>query len=59
MSPKTRRPANFYGQFLGRFTTVIVLLYRVVTYYLYLILGSIFLPRWVLRVFGEHPEDEE
>lgn len=50
---------TFFGQFLGRFTTVIVLLYRVVTYYLYLILGSIFLPRWVLRVFGAHPEEEE
>ncbi|GAB2529226.1 lysylphosphatidylglycerol synthase transmembrane domain-containing protein [Rufibacter soli] len=50
---------TFFGQFLGRFTTVIVLMYRVVTYYLYLILGSFFLPRWVLRVFGAHPEDEE
>ncbi len=50
---------TFFGQFLGRFTTVIVLLYRVVTYYLYLILGSYFLPRWVLRVFGPNPEETD
>ena len=30
-----------------------VLLYRVVTYYLYLVLGSVFLPRWIARVFGQ------
>ncbi len=43
---------TFFGKWLGGFTTVIVLLYRMVTYYLYLILGSIFLPRWAARVFG-------
>lgn len=42
---------TFFGKWLGSFTTVIVLLYRIVTYYLYLILGSIFLPKWVARVF--------
>jgi uncharacterized membrane protein YbhN (UPF0104 family) len=31
----------------------VVLLYRIVTYYLYLVLGAIFLPRWVARVFGK------
>jgi uncharacterized membrane protein YbhN (UPF0104 family) len=29
-----------------------VLLYRIVTYYFYLALGTVFLPRWAARVFG-------
>ena len=33
-------------------TSFLVLLYRVVTFYLYLALGTFFLPRWVTRVFG-------
>ncbi|PSR56550.1 TIGR00374 family protein [Adhaeribacter arboris] len=49
---------TFFGKWLGSFTTVIVLLYRMVTYYLYLILGSVFLPRWVARVFGTHVKPE-
>ncbi|QNF32948.1 flippase-like domain-containing protein [Adhaeribacter swui] len=49
---------TFFGKWLGSFTTVIVLLYRIVTYYLYLILGSIFLPRWVARVFGTNVKPE-
>ena len=45
---------TFFGTFIGTatLTSFLVLLYRVVTYYLYLVLGSIFLPRWVARVFG-------
>jgi len=44
---------TFFGKFIGTatLTSFMVLLYRVVTYYLYLVLGSIFLPRWVARVF--------
>jgi uncharacterized protein (TIRG00374 family) len=44
---------TFFGKFIGTatLTSFMVLLYRVVTYYLYLILGTIFLPRWVARVF--------
>ncbi len=44
----------FFQRFIGAPTMVnfIVLLYRIVTYYLYLLLGSFFLPRWVRRVFG-------
>ncbi|MDQ3292247.1 MAG: flippase-like domain-containing protein [Bacteroidota bacterium] len=49
---------TFFGKWLGNFTTVIVLLYRMVTYYLYLILGSVFLPRWVARVFGTSVKQE-
>ncbi|MBK0401527.1 flippase-like domain-containing protein [Adhaeribacter sp. BT258] len=47
---------TFFGSYLGGFTAIIVLLYRIVTYYLYLILGSFFLPRWVKRVFSEEHE---
>ncbi len=45
---------TFFGKFIGTATLTgfVVLLYRVVTYYLYLVLGSFFLPRWVGRVFG-------
>ncbi|GAA4350478.1 lysylphosphatidylglycerol synthase transmembrane domain-containing protein [Hymenobacter saemangeumensis] len=48
---------TFFGKFIGTatLTSFMVLLYRVVTYYLYLVLGSIFLPRWVSRVFSRRP----
>lgn len=45
----------FFGAFLGSFTTIIVLLYRLLTYYLYLVAGAIVFPRWVARVYStEH-----
>jgi len=46
---------TFFGQFMGTaaMTGFLVLLYRVVTYYLYLGLGAAYLPRWVARVFGK------
>lgn len=45
---------TFFGKFIGTatLTSFLVFLYRIVTYYLYLVLGSVFLPRWVARVFG-------
>lgn len=43
-------PALF-GVFLGSFTTIIILLYRVLTYYIYLVVGAVVFPRWVARVF--------
>ena len=45
---------TFFGRFIGSvaLTSFLVLLYRIVTYYLYLVLGSLFLPRWVARIFG-------
>ncbi|GAA3956695.1 lysylphosphatidylglycerol synthase transmembrane domain-containing protein [Hymenobacter antarcticus] len=48
---------TFFGKFIGTatLTSFMVLLYRVVTYYLYLVLGSVFLPRWVARVFAKRP----
>jgi uncharacterized protein (TIRG00374 family) len=47
---------TFFGKFIGTptMTNFVVLLYRIVTYYLYLVLGAIFLPRWIARVFGRH-----
>ncbi|HEX8506933.1 MAG TPA: lysylphosphatidylglycerol synthase transmembrane domain-containing protein [Hymenobacter sp.] len=44
---------TFFGSFIGTatMTSFMVLLYRVVTYYLYIVLGMVFLPRWVARVF--------
>lgn len=44
---------SFFGSFLGRFSSIVVVLYRLITYYPYLILGSIFLPRWIAKVFGK------
>lgn len=46
---------TFFGKFIGTptMTNFMVLLYRIVTYYLYLVLGAIFLPRWVTRIFGK------
>ncbi|WP_347159130.1 lysylphosphatidylglycerol synthase transmembrane domain-containing protein [Pontibacter chitinilyticus] len=47
----------FFGVFLGGFTTIVVLLYRLLTYYLYLLIGAIIFPRWAARVF-RHSEAE-
>ena len=48
---------TFFGKFIGTatLTSFLVLLYRAVTFYLYLGLGTFFLPRWVARVFGAAP----
>jgi len=45
---------TFFGSFIGTatMTSFMVLLYRIVTYYFYLVLGTVFLPRWAARVFG-------
>jgi len=44
---------TFFGKFIGTatMTNFMVLIYRVVTYYLYLVLGAVFLPRWVARIY--------
>lgn len=51
----------FFGVFIGgSFTTIVVLLYRLLTYYLYLVVGAMIFPRWVARVFKEEtPHLEE
>lgn len=43
---------QLHGSVLGVYTLVTAVLWRVSTYYLYLILGMIYLPRWVRRVFS-------
>ncbi len=50
---------SFFGLFLGGFSNVVVMLYRLITYYPYLILGSIFLPKWIAKVFGRQAVDKE
>ncbi|SIT81879.1 lysylphosphatidylglycerol synthase transmembrane domain-containing protein [Pontibacter indicus] len=47
----------FFGAFLGGFTTIIVLLYRLLTYYLYLLVGVIVFPRWVAVVYGSEKDN--
>lgn len=41
----------FFKDTLGDFTLIVNLLWRLFTYYPYLLLGAIFLPRWIKRVF--------
>jgi glycosyltransferase 2 family protein len=47
----------FFQDFITPSLLVMILLfYRIVTYYLYLVLGSVFLPRWMARVFVAQKE---
>jgi glycosyltransferase 2 family protein len=41
----------FFEQFLGKYTFVTSIVWRLLSYYPYLILGAIFLPRWIRQVF--------
>lgn len=50
---------SFFGLFLGSFSNLVVVLYRLITYYPYLILGSIFLPKWIAKVFGRSAVRQE
>ncbi|HLU88197.1 MAG TPA: lysylphosphatidylglycerol synthase transmembrane domain-containing protein [Cyclobacteriaceae bacterium] len=43
--------AQFFSQFLDEYTFVTSILWRMLSFYPYLILGAIFLPRWVRQVF--------
>ncbi len=42
---------RFFSEFLNEFTFVTNISWRLLTYYFYLLLGAIFLPRWIKRVF--------
>ncbi|WP_026946772.1 lysylphosphatidylglycerol synthase transmembrane domain-containing protein [Algoriphagus marincola] len=42
---------QFFTQFLDGYTFVTSILWRLLSYYPYLILGAIFLPRWIRQVF--------
>lgn len=41
----------FFSDILFQFTLIVNLLWRIFTYYPYLLLGAIFLPKWLKRVF--------
>lgn len=41
----------FFNQFLEKYTFVTSIIWRLLSYYPYLILGAIFLPRWIRQVF--------
>ena len=43
--------AQFFAEFLGDYTFVTNILWRLLSYYPYLLLGAIFLPKWIRRVF--------
>jgi glycosyltransferase 2 family protein len=55
--------AQFFAEFLNGYTFVTSILWRMLSYYPYLLLGAIFLPRWIKQVFfvkkGEKDEVEE
>lgn len=42
---------QFFSEFLHEYTFVTNISWRLLTYYFYLLLGAIFLPRWIKRVF--------
>jgi uncharacterized protein (TIRG00374 family) len=50
---------SFFGLFLGSYSSIVVVLYRLITYYPYLLLGSVFLPKWIAKVFGRHHHESE
>ena len=45
---------QLYGPMLGEYTLITAIIWRVLTYYLYLFCGAIFLPRWLKRIFTKH-----
>ena len=48
---------QFFAQFLNGYTFVTSILWRMLSYYPYLILGAIFLPRWIKQVFFKKKEE--
>jgi uncharacterized protein (TIRG00374 family) len=49
--------AQFFAQFLNGYTFVTSILWRLLSYYPYLLLGAIFLPRWIRQVFFKKKEE--
>ncbi|MGB3183096.1 MAG: lysylphosphatidylglycerol synthase transmembrane domain-containing protein [Cyclobacteriaceae bacterium] len=50
---------QFFSNFLGSYTIGILTLWRLFTYYPYLILGALILPKWIRRVFFKKKEEGE
>ncbi|MCH7414079.1 flippase-like domain-containing protein [Belliella sp. R4-6] len=48
--------AQFFTEFLSGYTFVTSILWRMLSYYPYLILGAIFLPRWIKYVYFKKKE---
>ncbi|ERM81319.1 membrane protein [Rhodonellum psychrophilum GCM71 = DSM 17998] len=48
---------QFFSEFLTGYTFVTSILWRLLSYYPYLILGAIFLPRWIRQVFFKKKAD--
>lgn len=51
--------AQFFTQILESYTFVTSILWRLLSYYPYLILGAIFLPRWIRQVFFKKKKLED
>ena len=49
----------FFQQFAGAFVLIAALIWRMATFYPYLLFGAIFLPRWVKRVFFKTKETDD
>lgn len=49
--------SQFFSEFLTGYTFVTSILWRMLSYYPYLLLGAIFLPRWIKQVFFVKKED--
>ncbi|MFA0962170.1 lysylphosphatidylglycerol synthase transmembrane domain-containing protein [Roseivirga sp. BDSF3-8] len=49
----------FFENFLGNYTIGTNILWRLFTYYLYLLLGALVLPRWIRRVFFKKKAEED
>ncbi|WP_194775183.1 lysylphosphatidylglycerol synthase transmembrane domain-containing protein [Pararhodonellum marinum] len=49
---------QFFSEFLGGYTFVTSILWRLLSYYPYLFLGAIFLPRWIRQVFFKKKTEE-
>ncbi|MDN3668910.1 lysylphosphatidylglycerol synthase transmembrane domain-containing protein [Echinicola jeungdonensis] len=50
--------AQFFNEFLTNYTFVTSILWRMFSYYPYLFLGAIFLPRWIRQVFFSKKREE-
>lgn len=50
---------QFFTRFLGDYTFVTNISWRMLSYYPYLLLGAIFLPKWIRRVFFKKQEEKE
>ncbi|GAB4107865.1 lysylphosphatidylglycerol synthase transmembrane domain-containing protein [Echinicola sediminis] len=49
--------AQFFNEFLTNYTFVTSILWRMFSYYPYLLLGAIFLPRWIRQVFFKKKQE--